>query len=72
MSFLSLSTLIFFLADKYGGTFCLSLLFWFCSCLKVMGGVLRWWVGGVVAHEILVSAQGPLVLVLRLRVRGQA
>ena len=29
----------------------------------------RW--GGVVAHEILVSAQGPLVLVLRLRVWGQ-
>ena len=26
------------------------------SCLKVMG-----W-GGVVAHEILVSAQGPMVL----------
>ena len=25
------------------------------SCLKVMGG----WVGGVVAHVILVSAQGP-------------
>ena len=27
--------------------------------------------GGVVAYEILVSAQGPLVLVLRLRVWGQ-
>ena len=35
--------------------------------LKVMGG----WGGGVVAHEILVSAQGPLVLVLGLRVWGQ-
>ena len=30
------------------------------------------WVGRVVvAHEILVSAQGPLVLVLRIRVLGQ-
>ena len=31
-----------------------------------------WWGGGgVVAHKILVSAQGPLVLVLGLRVWGQ-
>ena len=35
--------------------------------LRVVGGCG----GGVVAHEILVSAQGPLVLVLRLRVWGQ-
>ena len=31
-----------------------------------MGGMVGW-----VAHEILVSAQGPLVLVLGLRVWGQ-
>ena len=34
------------------------------------GGVVRWDGGGVVAHKILVSAQGHLVLVLRLRVWG--
>ena len=36
--------------------------------------VVWWWWGGgvvVVAHKILVSAQGPLVLVLGLRVWGQ-
>ena len=36
---------------------------------------MGWWGGvgwgGVVAHKILVSAQGPLVLVLGLRVWGQ-
>ena len=35
------------------------------SCLKVIG----WW-GGVVAHEILVSAQGPLVLGFGLKGLG--
>ena len=34
--------------------------------LNMLGGV-GWWV----AHEILVSAQGPLVLALGLRVWGQ-
>ena len=38
------------------------------SCLKVMGRVVGW--GVVVAHEILVSAQGPLVLVLGLKGLG--
>ena len=60
-----------FLLDKYSEPF---LLFDFLcgtlpSCLKVMG-----W-GGVVAYEILVSAQDPLVLgfwVLPLRVWGLA
>ena len=40
---------------------------------KVGIGGHRWWWGGVVAHEILVSAQGPLVLgfwVWGLGVRG--
>ena len=31
-----------------------------------------WWGGGVVAHKILVSAQGPLVLVLGPRVGARA
>ena len=35
------------------------------SCLKVMG-----WGGGVMAHEILVLAQGPLVLGLELKGLG--
>ena len=53
----------FFLLDKWGDHSEPFLLFEvYCgtppSCLKVMGGV-GWWGGVVVAHEILVSAQGP-------------
>ena len=69
MSFLLLSTQNFFCWTSGGDHSEPFLLFEvYCgtppSCLKVMGGV-GWW-GGVVAHEILVSAQGPLVLGLGL------
>ena len=70
LTFLLLSTWDFFCWTSRGDHSEPFLLFDFCrgttpSCLKVMGG------GVVVAHKILVSAQGPLVLVLGLRVWGQ-
>ena len=62
MSFLSLSTLFFFFDRQVGGNI-LSKFYFMLKSYSWGGGV-------VVAHEILVSAQGPLVLVLRLRVWG--
>ena len=60
----------FFCPTSKGGHSEPFLLFEFCcgtppSCLKVVG----WWVV-VVAYSILVSAQGPLVLVLGLKGLG--
>ena len=68
MSFLLLSTWNLFGWTSRGDHYKMFLLFEFCcrtppSCLKVGGG----W---VVAYSILVSAQGPLVLVLVLRGLG--
>ena len=65
MSFLLLSTWVFF-ARQVGGIILYlscSLTFYtgpFRHAQKLWGGV--GWCGGVVAHEILVSAKGPLVL----------
>ena len=68
VSFLLLSTWIFFWWTSRGDHSKMFLLFEFCcgpppSCLKVGGG----W---VVAYSILVSAQGPLVLVVELKGLG--
>ena len=72
MSFLSLSTWNLFCWRSRGDHSKMFLLIVFCcgtppSCLKVMG----WWWVVVVAWSNLVSAQGPLVLGLGLRVWGQ-
>ena len=75
MSFLLLSTWVFCWTSRGDHSEPFLLFdFWYGtlpSCLKVMGDGVGW---GGVAHEILVSAQGPLVLcfgVSGLRVWGQ-
>ena len=79
MSFLLLSSWIFFWWTSTGDHSKMFLLFEYCcgtppSCLKVMGGWSQSLCGGarvyVVAYSILVSAQGPLVLGLGLKGLG--